>query len=67
MAKKCIICGENAEFKIKEGNEYYCEECASMQFGDVELLVKFESDAKKLKKYLEEKVEIKLDIDEDID
>lgn len=66
MAKKCIICGERAEFRIKNGSESYCEECAKMQFGDIELLQKVEEDAKKLKKYVEEKQseEVELDIDD---
>ena len=67
MAKKCIICGEKAEFQIKNGSESYCEECAQMQFGDIALLQKLETDAKKLKRYLEEKdndeVEFKFDED----
>lgn len=66
MAKKCIICGDGAEFRIKNGNEYYCEECAEMQFGDIALLCKVEDDAKKLKKYIEEKKEFKLNIDDEL-
>jgi hypothetical protein len=66
MAKKCIICGEPAEFKIKDGSEFYCQDCAQMQFGDISLLVKVEDDAKKLKKYIDEKEEdFKLNIDEE--
>ena len=66
MAKKCIMCGEPAEFKIKDGSEFYCEECAHMQFGDVALLVKLEEDAQKLKKAIEDKEEeFKLNIDDE--
>lgn len=67
MAKKCIICGNKAEFKIKNGSESYCGECAGMQFGDVGMLVRLEEEAKKLKKYIEDKQdEFKLNIDEDV-
>jgi hypothetical protein len=68
MAKKCIVCGEKANFRIKQGNEFYCEECAQMQFGNIALLEKIESDAKKLKKYIEDKQkedEFKLHLEED--
>ncbi len=66
MGKKCVICGDGAGFRIKDTNEFYCEECAQMQFGDIALLVKVEEDVKKLKKYIEEKEEdFKLNIDED--
>ena len=68
MAKKCVICGEKAEFRIKEGSEFYCEECALMQFGDIGLLQKVEDDAKKLKKYIEQRnsEEVKLDLDDEM-
>ena len=65
MAKKCIMCGESAGFQIKNSSEFYCEECAQMQFGDITLLVKVESDAKKLKKYLDDAEELKLNLDEE--
>ncbi len=55
MAKKCVLCGGEAEFFIKNSSEYYCEECASMQFGDLSYLQKVEDNAKKLKKFLKEK------------
>jgi len=28
MVKKCIICGEEAVYKIKNTPDYYCPECA---------------------------------------
>lgn len=42
MAKKCIICSEKAGFKIKDGSEFYCEECAEEHFADLSLLQKIE-------------------------
>jgi hypothetical protein len=55
MAKKCIICENPARFKIKDVNQYYCEECAVMQFGDVALLHTLEEEAIALKQYLNKK------------
>ena len=63
MSKRCIVCGEKAGFQIKNSSESYCEECATMQFGDLALLVKVEDDAKKLKNYIDEE-EFKLNLDE---
>ena len=40
--KKCLICEEEAKFAIKSTNDYYCEECAQDQFGDISYLVKIE-------------------------
>ena len=71
MAKKCILCGETAELKIKHSSEFYCRDCAESQFGDLAMLVKLEDDAKKLKKYIDESSkslsdeEIELNLDED--
>lgn len=50
MTKKCIICGKKAEFKIKGANEYYCEECAEENFGELELLEKIGEEGKAGKK-----------------
>ncbi len=61
MAKKCIMCGEPATYKIKDSSEFYCEECAHMQFGDIAMLVKVQDDAKKLKKYIDEDFRLKID------
>lgn len=49
MAKKCIICGAEAEFKIKDTSDYYCKDCAEENFSDVSLLVKVEEEAQRLK------------------
>ena len=38
MPKKCIICGEEALFCIKDSSEFYCEECAKEQFADISYL-----------------------------
>jgi hypothetical protein len=57
MAKKCIICGEVARYNIKGSSEYYCEDCAKEQFGDVSVLVSVEEQAKKIKKLIDEKSE----------
>lgn len=56
MAKKCIICSKEAEFKIKDTNEYYCEECAEENFADLSLLQKVEEEAQALKKVVKEKL-----------
>ncbi|MBD3164049.1 hypothetical protein GF323_02530 [Candidatus Woesearchaeota archaeon] len=64
MAKRCIICGDNAGFKIKDGNEFYCEECANMQFGDISILVKVGENAGKLKQFIEDKDEFKLNVED---
>ncbi len=40
--KKCLICEEEAKFAIKNTKDYYCEECAQDQFGDISYLVKIE-------------------------
>ncbi len=53
MPKKCIICGKEAKFSIKDTSDYYCEECAVEQFSDVSLLVKIDEQAKKIKKLIE--------------
>ena len=57
MAKKCIICEENASYKIKDTPDFYCEECAEENFSDLNLLVKVEEEAKRLQKFLEEKID----------
>jgi len=54
MAKKCIICGEEASFCIKGSNEFYCEECAMEHFGDLSYLQKVEEQALALKEAIKE-------------
>lgn len=55
MNKKCIICGMEAQFLIKDTSDYYCEECALEQFSDVSLLVKVEEKTKKIKELVDNK------------
>ena len=57
MAKKCIICGEEAKFNIKDTSEFYCEDCAKEHFDDISVLVSVEEQAKKIKKLIEERAE----------
>ncbi len=57
MGKKCIICTEDAKFKIKDTSDYYCQECAEENFNDLSLLVTMEEEAKRLKEYLKERIE----------
>ncbi len=42
MVKKCLICSAVAQYAIKDTSDFYCEECAEEQFGDLSLLVKIE-------------------------
>lgn len=56
MVKKCIICNDGAEFKIKDSNEFYCEECAEEHFADLSLLQKVEEEAQALKKVVLDKI-----------
>ena len=52
MSKKCMICGEGAVYKIKNGNEHYCPECAKEHFNDISFLQKVEEKAQQLKKVI---------------
>ncbi|PIN87593.1 hypothetical protein COV12_03060 [Candidatus Woesearchaeota archaeon CG10_big_fil_rev_8_21_14_0_10_32_24] len=56
MGKKCVECGEEAKYKIKDSSEYYCGECAEEHFGDLDLLVVLEDEAQKLKDYVNKKL-----------
>lgn len=55
MVKKCIICNEEAAFRIKDCSEFYCQECAQENFADLSLLQKLEEEAQALKKAILEK------------
>jgi len=57
MGKKCIICNEEAGYKIKDTSDYYCQECAEENFNDLNLLVTMEEEAKRLKEYLKSKMD----------
>ena len=56
MAKRCIICSEEAEYKIKDTPDYYCKGCAEENFADLTLLVRVEEEVQKLKKFIDEKI-----------
>ncbi len=57
MAKKCIVCYKEAEYKIKDTSDYYCNFCAEENFSDVGLLIKLEEQARQLKQFLRERME----------
>jgi len=42
MPKKCIICGDIAEFCIRNSSESYCRECAEENFDDLSYLERIE-------------------------
>ena len=56
MAKKCIECGEEANYRIKDTSDYYCEECALESFGDLALLLQVEEEAQNLKDFIVKKL-----------
>ena len=56
MGKKCIICNEEAIYRIRDTSDYYCQDCAEENFGDLNVLVKMEEEAQALKKIIEEKI-----------
>lgn len=57
MVKKCIICESEAVYKIKDTPDYYCQECAEENFSDLNLLVKVEEEAHRLKEIIKEKLD----------
>jgi hypothetical protein len=56
MGKKCIICEEPAQFKIKDTTDFYCPDCAQENFADLSMLLTLEEEAQMLKKIIEEKL-----------
>ncbi|MBI2661917.1 hypothetical protein HYX11_00470 [Candidatus Woesearchaeota archaeon] len=56
MGKKCIICNEEAIYRIRDTSDYYCGDCAEENFGDLNVLVKVEEEAQALKKIIEERI-----------
>ncbi len=56
MGKKCIICDEEAIFKIKDTSDYYCQDCAEENFADTTILLKVVEEAQRLKEYVEQKI-----------
>jgi hypothetical protein len=61
--KKCIICGENAEYIIKDSSDAYCAECAIDCFSDTSVLVHVEEQAKELKELVKKEIESKFDLE----
>ena len=57
MSKRCHICGQQAEFKIKDSNDFYCKDCAIEHFGDLSYLNTIEEEAQLLKKAIKERME----------
>lgn len=53
MAKKCIVCGENANFCIKDSSECYCEDCAVEHFADMSYLERIEDQSQKIKELMD--------------
>ena len=49
MTKKCIICDDKATYAIKNTKDYYCEECACEQFGDISYLISIDEALKQQK------------------
>jgi len=56
MVKKCIICDDKAEYRIKDTSDFYCRECAEGNFADLQMLLKLEEEAQRLKEMLNEKL-----------
>lgn len=65
MPKKCIICREEAEYKIKDTLDFYCQECAEENFSDISVLVKVEEEARKLHQKLKSALKGKSGGDDD--
>ncbi len=57
MGKKCTICNAQAKLQIKDTSDYYCDDCAKENFGDITMLVKIEQESQRLKRFLEEKID----------
>ena len=53
MVKKCIICGEEAQFRIKDSPEFYCQECAEENFADLTVLQRVEHEAQLLRQIIQ--------------
>ncbi len=65
MPKKCIICDEEAKFKIKDTPDYYCQECAEESFADLTVLQSVEEAAQILKQVIKNKLNGNLQNSED--
>ena len=62
MAKKCVVCDAQADFRIKDTSEFYCQECAEDNFSDISLLMEVEEQAQQLKETIKKRLE---GVDED--
>lgn len=56
MIKRCMVCSQPAEFKIKDTSDYYCRECAEENFADLSMLVNVEEEALRLKELVEKRL-----------
>lgn len=56
MDKKCLVCGEDAKYQIAGTNNYYCLECATELFHELSYLKRVDSEAKLLKKAIDNKI-----------
>jgi hypothetical protein len=66
MAKRCIICGKVAAYRVKDTPDFYCEECAEENFGDLTMLVNVEEEAQRLKEFLKQRMEDYLEEEEGV-
>lgn len=57
MVKRCIVCGEEAKYQIKDTSDYYCEDCAGENFADISMLLEIEGEANHLKELLKQKLD----------
>lgn len=67
MVKKCIICNQEAVYKIKDTPDFYCEECAQENFADLSVLVKVEEEAQRLKEVLKDKMKDLLEKEKELE
>jgi len=58
-------CEDKAKFVVKGTNDFYCEECAKENFGDLSVLVAVEEKASALKEVLDEEIERKINNEEE--
>jgi len=56
MGKRCIVCGEEAVYRIKDTSDFYCRECAQENFADLDMLLKVEEEVTRLKDVLKERL-----------
>jgi len=60
MGKRCIVCAEEAVYKIKDTSDYYCKDCALESFSDLAVLLKVEEEVNRLKEVIKERLEAEL-------